>query len=408
MEIAAFILPVIVAGSAQLILTKTNVLAKLAIPLDGERTYRGKAIFGPNKTLRGALIMIAITPLATSLTDVILGQLALSSRIKIFTSLNPLLLGFVIGLAYIVGELPNSFFKRQLGIAPGVSSLRFSGIQYLVDQADSVIAVCLALVLVFHIPVLLAIRLFLIGTLVHILFDYAVQNLGLKKAMPESPLKGMTIMLLQILIWPVLYFLLKIVFRGKVKNNIILPKEAGARFVMAANHQSGLDPFMITASFRLRDIARLLPFRYMTANQHLYGRYGWLLRPLGGFPAYSHPRYLSGLSRAEYVLNKTHTICIFPEGRRSLSGEAKAKPGVSLLARNTKTYIIPLHIQWTKRSSWSRRVSITIGRPFRASDLSSQQILDRIYTLPVSAQTVRNPNQTSTEQWQNEVVETTR
>lgn len=50
-----------------------------------------------------------------------------------------LFLTWISGLCYILGELPNSFFKRKFGIAEGESNT----ITRIIDQYDSVIAICL-------------------------------------------------------------------------------------------------------------------------------------------------------------------------------------------------------------------------------------------------------------------------
>jgi hypothetical protein len=48
--------------------------------------------------------------------------------------------GAMLGLAYILAELPNSFIKRRLDIAPGKNATGFKGILFtIIDQVDSVI-----------------------------------------------------------------------------------------------------------------------------------------------------------------------------------------------------------------------------------------------------------------------------
>lgn len=57
-----------------------------------------------------------------------------------------LLLGYawlntVLGLGYVLGELPNSFAKRRLGIAPGLQGRGPLGLLFFIfDQLDSVLA----------------------------------------------------------------------------------------------------------------------------------------------------------------------------------------------------------------------------------------------------------------------------
>jgi 1-acyl-sn-glycerol-3-phosphate acyltransferase len=402
-EIAAFIIPVVLAGSLQLAFSKAGLLGQLGRPIDGGRSFRGQRLFGDNKTWRGALLMITITPLATVLVHQVYASLGVVAHT--FMALPSFWLGLVMGIAYILGELPNSFIKRQLGVAPGKSSQRLQGLQYVVDQADSVIAVCVALVLTYSIPAQLALALFCVGVVVHIVFDHAMHLLGAKKRWDDPPLAGIRVSFLQLAVWPLLVFLLRVVFRGKVNNQIKLPGGSGNKFIMAANHQSGLDPFMITAAFRLFDIARLLPFRYLTANKYLFSpKYSWLLRPLGGFPAYQDPRQLFGIERANVLLAKGHTVCIFPEGKRTLSKATNARSGIKHLAHDEKTYIIPLHISWKRSGFLNRRIQLTIGQPFSALGVEPEEVMKRIYELPLGSQ--RYSQKAGAQNWQDQVIET--
>ena len=52
---------------------------------------------------------------------------------------HPILLGGLLGIAYVVAELPNSAFKRRLGIAPGQLPARNRFWFALMDQADSAV-----------------------------------------------------------------------------------------------------------------------------------------------------------------------------------------------------------------------------------------------------------------------------
>jgi hypothetical protein len=53
--------------------------------------------------------------------------------------------GAICGIAYVMAELPNSFAKRRLGIAPGTSAARARTAQYIVDQVDSVMGCVVAI-----------------------------------------------------------------------------------------------------------------------------------------------------------------------------------------------------------------------------------------------------------------------
>ncbi|MCX6729822.1 MAG: lysophospholipid acyltransferase family protein [Candidatus Saccharibacteria bacterium] len=182
------------------------------------------------------------------------------------------------------------------------------------------------------------------------------------------------------LIWfPAFWFLAYIICRAKVLNNLNLPSDPKARYIIAANHQSRLDAFIITGILSPRFWIRLLPYRYITANQYLYNpRFTWLLWPLGGFPAFHTKREGSGLEQAQKILISGQTVCIFPEGRRSRPYEEKPKRGVGVLANTPRTYVIPIKLQWRHKP---RRVNVSIGKAYKAAGHTPDNILSTIYKL---------------------------
>lgn len=102
-------------------------------------------LFGSNKTWRGAIVMFTGVLLATGvLWDLMPDSIQDESW---------LLVGALIGLGTVAGELPNSFLKRRLGIAPGERRLTAGGIALVVyDQADFVPAIAIALLPVWTMP----------------------------------------------------------------------------------------------------------------------------------------------------------------------------------------------------------------------------------------------------------------
>lgn len=144
-------LPVTLAGLTHVMAISRDVLPRLArTRLDGGLELRGRPLLGANKTLRGAVVMITSTVVWTSVFDSIQRALALDDSLRFIPrdQLGSIGLGLVLGLAYIVGELPNSFIKRQLGIAPGAAAEdRVRGLFWALDQLDSAVAILLALAL---------------------------------------------------------------------------------------------------------------------------------------------------------------------------------------------------------------------------------------------------------------------
>ena len=149
---------VIVTGILHMVVVRRGWLAGLARPLDGGRTFRGQPLFGPNKTWRGLLFMSLAPLLLGALQGLAWGGAAARSGLspldlqglglRLGAPAGPLadgagyaLLGFVLGLGYALGELPNSFLKRRVAIEPGKTGAGpLGGLFFLLDQADSVIA----------------------------------------------------------------------------------------------------------------------------------------------------------------------------------------------------------------------------------------------------------------------------
>jgi CDP-diglyceride synthetase len=153
-----------------------DLLKGLKRPLDGGRCNGGRRIFGDNKTWRGALCMIVGIVVATLLLwqwDWWRGQLPDEVR-----AAAPLLVGLLIGLGTVIGELPNSFLKRRLDIAPGTRRHSPGGVALaLLDQGDLVLGIWVLLMPVWVMPVWLMLVAFAAISAIHAVinvFGYAV------------------------------------------------------------------------------------------------------------------------------------------------------------------------------------------------------------------------------------------
>lgn len=136
-----------------------DLLRSLKRPLDGGATIGGRRLLGDNKTWRGALSMTAGVVLATLALwqwDWWRDQLPHAVRDS-----TPLLVGLLIGLGTVGGELPNSFLKRRLDIAPGTQRRGAAGVALsLLDQGDLVLGIWVALLPVWAMPAWLAVVAF--------------------------------------------------------------------------------------------------------------------------------------------------------------------------------------------------------------------------------------------------------
>ena len=154
-----------------------DLLRRLKRPLDGGARFRGRRLLGDNKTWRGALFMF---------TGVVLFTLLLSAWPAYWEALpdelreaGPLPVGALIGAAVVLGELPNSFLKRQLGLAPGARRRSPLGALLTVyDQGDFVPAIVLFLAPIWVMPLEAALVGFAIVVLVHLVINVVGYAIG--------------------------------------------------------------------------------------------------------------------------------------------------------------------------------------------------------------------------------------
>jgi hypothetical protein len=145
LELLWLALPVIAAGLVHLAVLKLDLLPGLRRrPLDGGHSFRGRRIFGDNKTWRGAIVTIGTTTIAAWAMAELNACCWHLPVLAPFAAMHPLAWGVLLGTGYIVGELPNSFAKRQLDIAPGASGQGLAGRAFwVIDQLDSLVGMLL-------------------------------------------------------------------------------------------------------------------------------------------------------------------------------------------------------------------------------------------------------------------------
>jgi CDP-2,3-bis-(O-geranylgeranyl)-sn-glycerol synthase len=170
------LLPVLGAPLAHAPVLRFDLLPSLRRPIDGGRTLGGRRILGENKTWRGALVMLAgVEAAALALHRVPAYRRRLPPPVA---ATSPAITGALLGIATVAGELPNSFAKRRLGVAPGGHRNGPAGIALaFVDQADFVLAAWLLLAPVHRMSVREAATAFATVAAIHVpinLVGYAV------------------------------------------------------------------------------------------------------------------------------------------------------------------------------------------------------------------------------------------
>lgn len=157
--------------------------------------------------------------------------------------------------------------------------------------------------------------------------------------------------------------------------------------IVASNHRSFLDPFVIGA---------LLPWRrqiQFVAKVELFEKrwQGWILNRLGAFPIRRGQSDETAMLTAAQAVERGGTVVIFPEGTRIRQGSlARPKRGVGRLALETGAPVLPVAVTGSEhvRRGWRirpRKVRLRAGTPMtfprteKPSPSLAATVTDRIW-----------------------------
>ena len=184
------LVPVIISGIANMAWCKSSILDSTRKPIDnGKNFIDNKRIFGDNKTWKGMIGYI----LFNTVFSILWGFICKAGKFENLdffyinhenTLFFNLLVGILLGLAYSLFELPNSFIKRRIGITPGKTiNGACRAFFVFLDQADSVFGCALVVWIFYSLGISLYFLYVLIGALTHIVFNMLLYFVGLRKNM---------------------------------------------------------------------------------------------------------------------------------------------------------------------------------------------------------------------------------
>jgi glycerol-3-phosphate dehydrogenase (NAD(P)+) len=176
---------------------------------------------------------------------------------------------------------------------------------------------------------------------------------------------------------PVLYWLarcllvpfFRIYFRLERRGREHVPSDGPV--LLAANHRSFLDPFVIGTLTRR-------PVHYMAKRELFERRWqAWVLNRLGAFPVDRGSGDEHAMATARTILARGGCVVVFPEGTRVREGPlGRPHRGIGRLALQTGARVVPVAVMGTEdvRRGWRirpRKVILRCGAPLRFPTVES-------------------------------------
>ncbi len=147
-----------------------------------------------------------------------------------------------------------------------------------------------------------------------------------------------------------LVVILKVLCCLRSSNRAAVP--ARGPLLICPNHASYLDGPAIFCSLPLKSLLNTYFIGYARVFESPFLR--WAMRPARLIPIDPSADLVSALQAVALVLAQNKIVCIFPEGRRSVSEEiSEFKKGVGILIKELDTPVVPVYIKGSHQA-WPR------------------------------------------------------
>lgn len=153
-----------------------KALEKIAVPIDRGSSWKGREIFGKNKTWRGLVVGVVTGVLVAGVQALLYYNFYFFSDNTVvdYSQVNFVLIGALMGGGALAGDLVESFIKRRLGKPSGKPWFPW-------DQADWILGALLLSSIVYLPPLEVAIITLVLYIGVHLCSDRVVCWMGIKK-----------------------------------------------------------------------------------------------------------------------------------------------------------------------------------------------------------------------------------
>jgi len=162
------------------------------------------------------------------------------------------------------------------------------------------------------------------------------------------------------------------IYRLQVRGKEHVPRAGG--FVLAANHNSNFDPWVLGLPLYPR---RYL--RFMAKSELYWWPLKYVLDAGGAFPVRRGEQDEQAMQTAVDLCREGHVVVMFPEGTRRQKGlrkkwEARAHSGAARIALEAGVPLVPVAIRGTDKLAKLARLRVDYGPPIPLDDLHSQEI----------------------------------
>ena len=248
---------------------------------------------------------------------------------------------------------------------------------------DVVLCVCLDVVTKpwqIIIPLLMLPFVFLAFVIVHLLFCAIVSAFANNKSDAAAPNSFAKFLLEESIVLVLFVLRFKILESG----NEMIP--ADRRFLLVSNHLSGFDPITTIPGvkrYSVRFVSKPENFKIPVA--------GGLMR-LCGFMSIDRDSPRNSMRTlhkcVDIIKNDQASICIYPEGHRSETGELlEFKDGVFYVAKKAECPVVVMTIKYEKRVLWGKKVLINykaVIEPDTFKEMNTHTLSEKVRKIMLS------------------------